>query len=56
MLKQVTIMPKEVKSKVVLHKTCEYQEEIDLGETHVANPSLPSFTLKPEKQERKETV
>ena len=47
-----TAMPKVVKSKVVQHKTCDYEEETDQGETHVVKPSLPSFTLKPENPKR----
>ena len=46
-------MSKVIKSKVVQHKTCNYEEETDLGETHVVKPSLPSFTLKPESPKRK---
>ena len=42
-----TAMSKVIKSKVVQHKTCYYEEETD-GETHVVKPSLPPFTLKPE--------
>ena len=46
-------MPKAVKSKVVQHKTREYEDDTDLGETHVVKPSLPAFTLKPEKPKGK---
>ena len=41
-------------SKVIYHKTCGYEDEIDYGETHVVHPSLPSFTITPEHKKRKD--
>ena len=50
--RKYTAMPKVVKSQVVQHKTCGYEEETDQGETHVVKPCLPSFTIKPENPKR----
>ena len=45
---------KQYHSKVVVHKSSNYEGEIDYGESHVVHPSPPSFiTIEPENKKRK---